>query len=66
MTTDPAFWILAAAFIGALLSGLAVACYFNRLHRGLYNRGFIAGKDYAVRELHDTLTRNASLQTRQS
>jgi hypothetical protein len=50
-------YILAAAFIGALLSGTAVACYFNRLHRGLYNRGWNAGRDYGIRQAHDTITR---------
>jgi hypothetical protein len=46
-------YILAAAFLGALLSGTAVACYFNLLHRGLYNRGWNAGRDYATRQAHD-------------
>ena len=50
-------WILAAAIISGCGCTLITCAIASRRMRGLYNRGWSAGRDFAARQLHDQISR---------
>ena len=50
------FFIVLAAVIGSTIGFFAACLISAHKRRGLYNRGWNAGREFAIRQLHDTIS----------
>jgi len=51
------FFILVASVISGSAGFIIASIFATARMRGLYNRGWNAGRDFATRHLHDTIIR---------
>jgi len=55
-TLDPIIIVAGAVFV-AVISSAITAWHYRRIHRGQYNRGWNAGRDFQARQAHDHAVR---------
>lgn len=51
------FIIFGGCIITGLICAAVTAAFYTRRIKGLYNRGWNAGREFALRNLHDSISR---------